>query len=43
MPQIVRSFLNRDDIDFSQANDLTPIQEWELTENHRGELEYATK
>lgn len=42
-PSKMRAFLNRDDIDFSQANDLTPIQEWELAENSRGELEYPTK
>jgi hypothetical protein len=42
-PSKMRAFLNRDDIDFSQANDLTPIQEWELAENIRGELEYPTK
>ncbi|XP_073386329.1 uncharacterized protein [Physcomitrium patens] len=42
-PSKMRAFLNRDDIDFSQANDLTPVQEWELAENIRGELEYPTK
>ncbi len=36
-------FMNRDDIDFSAAADLLPIQEWELAENPHGEIEYLTK
>jgi hypothetical protein len=35
--------MNRDDIDFSAAADLLPIQEWELAENPHGEIEYLTK
>ncbi|CAK9212010.1 unnamed protein product [Sphagnum jensenii] len=42
-PSKMRAFLNRDDIDFSAAADLLPIQEWELAENPHGEIEYLTK
>eukprot|EP00475_Leptophrys_vorax_P038015 TRINITY_DN66284_c0_g1_i1.p1 TRINITY_DN66284_c0_g1~~TRINITY_DN66284_c0_g1_i1.p1 ORF type:complete len:210 (+),score=24.84 TRINITY_DN66284_c0_g1_i1:142-771(+) len=42
-PARMRAFINREDIDFSIVNDLTPTQEWTLTENLGGELEYTTK
>ncbi|CAM6039934.1 unnamed protein product [Sphagnum compactum] len=42
-PSKMRVFMNRDDIDFSAAADLLPIQEWELAENPHGEIEYLTK
>ncbi|CAK9210635.1 unnamed protein product [Sphagnum troendelagicum] len=42
-PSKMRAFMNRDDIDFSAAADLLPIQEWELAENPHGEIEYLTK
>ncbi|KAJ7542106.1 hypothetical protein O6H91_10G090100 [Diphasiastrum complanatum] len=42
-PRKMRAFINREDIDFSNARDLSPVQEWELSENFRGELEYQTR
>ncbi|XP_020528853.1 PITH domain-containing protein 1 isoform X4 [Amborella trichopoda] len=36
-------FINRDNIDFSDAQDMTPLQEWELAENLQGMLEYQTR
>ncbi|GBG76510.1 hypothetical protein CBR_g22258 [Chara braunii] len=42
-PSKMRVFLNREDIDFANANDVNPVQEWELAENLRGELEYQTR
>ncbi|GAQ80184.1 hypothetical protein KFL_000480250 [Klebsormidium nitens] len=42
-PTRMRAFTNREDIDFSNVNDLTPVQEWELAENVNGELEYQTR
>ncbi|CAM6015630.1 unnamed protein product [Sphagnum balticum] len=42
-PSKMRVFMNRDDVDFSAAADLLPIQEWELAENPHGEIEYLTK
>ncbi|CAI5524306.1 unnamed protein product [Closterium sp. Naga37s-1] len=42
-PAKMRAFTNREDIDFSVVNDLTAVQEWDLTENLQGELEYTTK
>ncbi|CAI5506567.1 unnamed protein product [Closterium sp. Naga37s-1] len=42
-PAKMRAFTNREDVDFSVVNDLTAVQEWDLTENLQGELEYTTK
>nr|ABK26072.1 unknown [Picea sitchensis] len=42
-PSRMRAFINRDSIDFSDAQEITPVQEWELAENVQGELEYQTK
>lgn len=42
-PSTMRAFVNRIDVDFSNVWDFTVVQEWELAENLRGELEYATK
>eukprot|EP00250_Pteridium_aquilinum_P022703 c25583_g1_i1 orf=328-936(-) len=42
-PSRMRAFINREDIDFSTAAAMTPIQEWELAENLQGELEYQTR
>lgn len=36
-------FLNRDDVDFSVAADLTPVQEWALSSDLSSSLEYPTK
>lgn len=39
----VRSWINREDIDFSSVDDVAPTQEWELSENPQGEIEYPTR
>ncbi|KAJ0986492.1 hypothetical protein J5N97_004848 [Dioscorea zingiberensis] len=36
-------FINRDGIDFSDAQNMQPIQEWDLVENLQGVLEYQTR
>ncbi|GFZ08557.1 PITH domain protein [Actinidia rufa] len=36
-------FINREGIDFSDAQNMQPIQEWDLVENLQGVLEYQTK
>ncbi|GMH10782.1 hypothetical protein Nepgr_012623 [Nepenthes gracilis] len=42
-PSKMRAFINRDGIDFSDAQIMQPIQEWELAENLQGVLEYQTR
>ncbi|MCO5593885.1 hypothetical protein L7F22_047905 [Adiantum nelumboides] len=42
-PSRMRAFLNREDVDFSTAAAMNPIQEWELGENLQGTLEYQTR
>lgn len=42
-PTKMRAFINRIDVDFSNVQNLTPVQEWDLAENPRGELEYQTR
>lgn len=42
-PSRLRVFTNRDDLDFGTAADTQPIQEWDLLENPRGEVEYPTQ
>lgn len=42
-PARMRAFMNREDLDFSTANDLAAVQEWELVENLDGQIEYPTK
>ncbi|XP_066306402.1 uncharacterized protein [Miscanthus floridulus] len=36
-------FINREGIDFSDAQNMQPVQEWELAENLQGALEYQTR
>ncbi|KAH9799875.1 PITH domain-containing protein [Citrus sinensis] len=36
-------FINREGIDFSDAQDMQAIQEWDLVENLQGVLEYQTR
>ncbi|XP_030947788.1 PITH domain-containing protein 1-like isoform X2 [Quercus lobata] len=36
-------FINRDGIDFSDAQGMQAIQEWDLAENLQGVLEYQTR
>ncbi|KAL5728901.1 hypothetical protein ACHQM5_001928 [Ranunculus cassubicifolius] len=42
-PAKMRAFINREGIDFSDAQSMQPIQEWELAENLHGVLEYQTR
>lgn len=42
-PCKMRAFINRDGIDFSDAQSMQPIQEWDLAENLQGMLEYQTR
>ncbi|CAM8880186.1 unnamed protein product [Rhodiola kirilowii] len=42
-PSKMRAFINRDGIDFSDAQSMQPVQEWDLVENLQGELEYQTR
>ncbi|KAK7272899.1 hypothetical protein RIF29_13941 [Crotalaria pallida] len=42
-PSKMRAFINRDGIDFSDAQSMQAIQEWDLVENNQGVLEYQTR
>lgn len=42
-PAKLRVFINRDDLDFSSVQDLLPVQEWDLVENTRGDIEYPVQ
>ncbi|XP_078428147.1 PITH domain protein (DUF1000) isoform X2 [Wolffia australiana] len=42
-PSKMRAFINRDGIDFSDAQTMQPVQEWDLVENIQGMLEYETR
>ncbi|KAH1030823.1 hypothetical protein J1N35_042997 [Gossypium stocksii] len=42
-PSKLRVFINREGIDFSDAQSMQPVQEWELVENLQGVLEYKTR
>ncbi|KAL6597883.1 hypothetical protein ACP70R_046688 [Stipagrostis hirtigluma subsp. patula] len=42
-PSRMRAFINREGIDFSDAQNMQPVQEWELAENLQGVLEYQTR
>jgi len=42
-PSKMRAFINRDSIDFSDAQNMQSVQEWELAENLQGVLEYQTR
>ncbi|XP_004245115.2 uncharacterized protein [Solanum lycopersicum] len=42
-PSKMRAFVNRDGIDFSDAQSMQAIQEWDLAENLQGVLEYQTR
>eukprot|EP00271_Cylindrocystis_brebissonii_P005770 TRINITY_DN1802_c0_g1_i1.p2 TRINITY_DN1802_c0_g1~~TRINITY_DN1802_c0_g1_i1.p2 ORF type:complete len:111 (-),score=25.31 TRINITY_DN1802_c0_g1_i1:790-1122(-) len=39
----MRAFINQENIDFSTVTTISPVQEWELAEDVRGELEYPTR
>ncbi|GAU19634.1 hypothetical protein TSUD_383290 [Trifolium subterraneum] len=42
-PSKMRAFINRDGIDFSDAQSMQAVQEWDLAENMQGVLEYQTR
>ncbi|KAJ4797176.1 PITH domain protein (DUF1000) [Rhynchospora pubera] len=42
-PSKMRAFINHEGIDFSDAQNMQAVQEWELAENLQGVLEYQTK
>ncbi|XP_047342170.1 PITH domain-containing protein 1 [Impatiens glandulifera] len=42
-PSKMRAFINREGIDFSDAQTMQPVQEWDLVENFQGILEYQTR
>ncbi|CAA0806696.1 Protein of unknown function (DUF1000 [Striga hermonthica] len=42
-PAKMRAFINREGIDFSDAQNMQAVQEWELAENLHGVLEYQTR
>ncbi|KMZ61236.1 PITH domain containing 1 [Zostera marina] len=42
-PSKMRAFTNREGIDFSDAQNMQPLQEWELAENLQGVMEYQTR
>lgn len=43
-PTEMRAFINRNDVDFGLAEELTPVQEWALVEGAAsGDVEYACK
>lgn len=42
-PAKMRVFTNREGIDFSDAQSMQPVQEWDLAENLQGVLEYQTR
>ncbi|XP_062202032.1 uncharacterized protein LOC133904559 [Phragmites australis] len=42
-PSRMRAFINREGIDFSDTQNMQPVQEWELAENLQGVLEYQTR
>jgi hypothetical protein len=42
-PAHVAAWTNRDDIDFSNCEAIKPVQEWDLPEDRRGELEHPMR
>eukprot|EP01111_Echinosteliopsis_oligospora_P012027 TRINITY_DN4086_c0_g1_i3.p1 TRINITY_DN4086_c0_g1~~TRINITY_DN4086_c0_g1_i3.p1 ORF type:complete len:204 (+),score=33.66 TRINITY_DN4086_c0_g1_i3:83-694(+) len=42
-PNKMKAYINRDDLDFSIVSDLKPVQEWDLHEDYKGEVEYTTR
>ncbi|KAK6944871.1 PITH domain [Dillenia turbinata] len=42
-PSKMRVFINREGIDFSDAQNMQPVQDWDLVENLQGVLEYQTR
>ncbi|XP_048435747.1 PITH domain-containing protein 1 isoform X2 [Pyrus x bretschneideri] len=42
-PSKMRAFINKEGIDFSDAQGMQAVQEWDLVENFQGTLEYQTR
>ena len=42
-PAVMRAYTNREDLDFSTAAELPPVQQWDLQENLNGSIEYPTQ
>jgi len=42
-PSSVKIFSNRSDIDFSNVSDLQPVQQFDLAEDFKAQIEYPTK
>ncbi|XP_048444254.1 PITH domain-containing protein 1 isoform X2 [Pyrus x bretschneideri] len=42
-PSKMRVFINKEGIDFSDAQGMQAVQEWDLVENFQGTLEYQTR
>jgi len=42
-PKQMKIFTNREDIDFSNANEVKPVQEWDLHEDFKAQFEYPTR
>ena len=42
-PSRLKVWINRDDIDFAKADDLKPLQEWELAPDPECMIQYPTK
>jgi len=42
-PNKMKAYINREDIDFTVTSELKPVQEWDLHEDFKGEIEYTTR
>ena len=42
-PRILRAYINREALDFTDVEDAPPVQQWDLAEDATGDLEYATQ
>lgn len=42
-PRVLRAFINRETLDFSDAEGAQPVQQWDLAEDASGDLEYPTQ
>lgn len=42
-PSRMKVWINRNDVDFSNADDLPPTQEWELVEDFQAEIPWETR
>eukprot|EP00055_Hartaetosiga_balthica_P013254 m.67163 g.67163 ORF g.67163 m.67163 type:complete len:224 (-) comp8208_c0_seq1:1584-2255(-) len=42
-PAHMKAFINREDIDFDNVEDMEALQEWDMVEDLSGEMEYETR